>query len=128
MTPELTGFIRETTEIQSALLSICARIRDRYHLAATFGYGPCYLHATGQLHKGDAGQGLFIQFTADASEDVPIPAVAGELSPSLSFETLTSAQAFGDRQALARAGRRLIRFHLGANVIEALHRLNQTLV
>jgi transaldolase/glucose-6-phosphate isomerase len=128
ITPELTDFIRETTEIQSTLLSMCARIRDRYHLAATFGYGPRYLHATGQLHKGDAGRGLFIQFTADASEDVPIPAVAGELSPSLSFATLTSAQAFGDRQALAQAGRRLIRFHLGANVIEALHRLNQTLV
>jgi transaldolase / glucose-6-phosphate isomerase len=80
------------------------------------------------LHKGDAGNGLFIQFTADAPDDVPIPAVAGELSPSLSFETLKAAQAFGDRQALAQAGRRLIRFHLGTNVMEGLHRLNQTLV
>ena len=80
MTPELTDFMRETAEIRSALLSMCARIRDRYHLAATFGYGPRYLHSTGQLHKGDAGRGLFIQFTADASADVPIPAVAGELS------------------------------------------------
>jgi glucose-6-phosphate isomerase len=128
MTPELTDFMRETTEIHSALLSMCARIRDRYHLAATFGYGPRYLHSTGQLHKGDAGRGLFIQFTADASADVSIPAVAGELSPALSFETLKAVQAFGDRQALAQAGRRLIRFHLGANVFEALHRLNQTLV
>jgi glucose-6-phosphate isomerase len=128
MTPELTDFIRETATIRSALLSMCARIRDKYGLAATFGYGPRYLHSTGQLHKGDAGNGLFIQFTADAPDDVPIPAVAGELSPSLSFETLKAAQAFGDRQALAQAGRRLIRFHLGTNVIEGLHRLNQTLV
>jgi glucose-6-phosphate isomerase len=128
MTPELTDFMRQTAEVRSVLLSMCARIRDRYHLAATFGYGPRYLHSTGQLHKGDAGRGLFIQFTADTSTDVPIPAVAGELSSSLSFETLKAAQAFGDRQALAQAGRRLIRFHLGANVIEELHRLNQTLV
>jgi glucose-6-phosphate isomerase/transaldolase/glucose-6-phosphate isomerase len=126
--PEFTDFMRETTEIQAALLSMCARIRDRYHLAATFGYGPRYLHSTGQLHKGDAGQGLFIQFTADASEDVPIPAVAGELSPALSFATLEAAQAFGDRETLTQANRRIIRFHLGAHIVEALHRLNQTLV
>ena len=128
ITPELTDFMRETTELQAALLSMCARIRDRYHLATTFGYGPRYLHSTGQLHKGDAGRGLFIQFTADASEDVPIPAVAGELAPSLSFDTLKSAQAFGDRETLGQRGRRIIRFHLGTNVVEALHRLNQTLV
>jgi len=128
VTPELTDFMRETAEIRSALLSMCARIRDKYHLAATFGYGPRYLHSTGQLHKGDVGRGLFIQFTANASADVPIPAVAGELSSSLSFESLKAAQAFGDRQALAQAGRRLIRFHLGVNVMEGLHRLNRTLV
>ena len=52
----------------------------------------------------------------------------GSCLSSLSFETLKAAQAFGDRQALAQAGRRLIRFHLGTNVIEGLHRLNQTLV
>jgi glucose-6-phosphate isomerase len=127
-TPELTDLMRKTTEIQAALLSMCARIRDRYRLATTFGYGPRYLHSTGQLHKGDAGRGLFIQFTADAPEDVPIPAVAGELSPSLSFGTLKAAQAFGDRETLAQASRRIIRFHLGSNVVEALHRLNQTLV
>jgi hypothetical protein len=120
--------MQETSEIQSSLLSMCARMRDKYHLAATFGYGPRYLHSTGQLHKGDAGRGLFIQLTADAAQDVPIPAEAGELMPALSFRILEAAQALGDRQALVEAGRRLMRFHLGDQVVERLHQLNQALL
>lgn len=127
-TPALTIATQETSEIQASLRSMCARIRDKYGLAATFGYGPRYLHATGQLHKGDAGRSLFIQLTADAPHDVPIPADAGALASSLDFGTLAAAQALGDRQALEAAGRRLIRFHLGARVVEQLHRLNQALV
>jgi glucose-6-phosphate isomerase len=127
-TSELTKAMQETSEIHASLLSMCARMRDKYHLAATFGYGPRYLHSTGQLHKGDAGRGLFIQLTADALQDVPIPAETGEITPALSFGTLEAAQALGDRQALVEAGRRLIRFHLGAQVVERLHQLNQALV
>ena len=127
-TSELTTAMQETSEIHASLLSMCARMRDKYHLAATFGYGPRYLHSTGQLHKGDAGRGLFIQLTADALQDMPIPAETGEITPALSFGTLEAAQALGDRQALVEAGRRLIRFHLGAQVVERLHQLNQALV
>jgi glucose-6-phosphate isomerase len=127
-TPELSMAMRETSEIHATLLSMCARIRDKYGLAATFGYGPRYLHSTGQLHKGDAGRGLFIQVTADVAQDVPIPVEAGDLQPSISFGTLLAAQASGDRQALLEAGRRLIRFHLGSRVVERLHQLNQALV
>lgn len=126
--PDLAGAMQDTTEIHSTLLSLCARIRDRYRLAATFDYGPRYLHSTGQLHKGDAGRGLFLQLTADVAHDVPIPAEAGGLPPSLSFGRLEAAQALGDRQALTEAGRRLVRFHLGSRVIERLHQLNQSLV
>jgi hypothetical protein len=127
-TPELSLAMRETTEIQAALLSICGRIRDKYGLAATFGYGPRYLHSTGQLHKGDAGGGLFIQFTADAPDDVPIPEAAGEVAPAMSFATLETSQAMGDRQALEASGRRIIRFHLGSHIAERLRQLNQSLL
>ena len=127
-TPELGMAMKDATEIHSTLLSMCARIRDKYGLAATFGYGPRYLHSTGQLHKGDAGRGLFIQVTADVDQDVPIPVEAGDLQPSISFGTLLTAQASGDRQALLEAGRRLIRFHLGRRAVEHLHQLNHALV
>jgi hypothetical protein len=120
--------MRETTEIQAFLLSICGRIRDKYGLAATFGYGPRYLHSTGQLHKGDAGKGLFIQFTADASDDVPIPDEAGEMAPAISFATLQRLQAMGDRQALEGLGRRIIRFHMGSPITDHLRQLNQSLL
>lgn len=126
--PNFTRAMQETTEIHAYLLSLCARIRDKYGLAATFGYGPRYLHSTGQQHKGDAGRGLFIQFTADVADDVPIPSEAGELNPSITFGTLTAAEAHGDRQALMEAGRRLIRFHFGSRIIESLHQLNQSLI
>jgi glucose-6-phosphate isomerase len=127
-TPELVLDMRETTEMQAVLLSLCGRIRDKYGLAATFGYGPRYLHSTGQLHKGDAGNGLFIQFTTDATNDVPIPQAAGEITPAMNFATLEASQAMGDRQALEAAGRRVIRFHLGAPVVEHLRRLNRSLL
>jgi hypothetical protein len=126
--PNLTSVIRETTEIQAVLLSMCARIRDKYQLAATFGYGPRYLHATGQLHKGDAGRGLFIQVTAAAPQDVPIPVAAGELNSVLSFDVLQAAQALGDRRALAEAGRRVMCIHIREHVAERLTQLNQALL
>lgn len=125
---DVARVMQDLAEIQASLLSMCARIRDRYRLAATFGYGPRYLHSTGQLHKGDAGRGLFIQLTADVEQDVPIPAEAGKLDTSLSFGTLEAAQALGDRQALEQAGRRIIRFHLVGKAVDQLHRLNHALV
>jgi len=85
----------------------------RIWLATTVGYGPRFLHSTGQLHKGDAGHGLFIQFTADNPRDAPIPDEAGSLASTMTFGVLKAAQAMGDRQALLNAGRRVIRFHLG---------------
>lgn len=128
LTTELGKVMQETTEIHSTLLSMCARIRDRYGLAATFDYGPRYLHSTGQLHKGDAGRGLFLQLTADVAQDVPIPVAAGDLQPAGSFGMLLTAQAMGDRQALVEAGRRLLGLHLGSRVVEWLHQLNRSLV
>jgi hypothetical protein len=82
------------------------------------------LHSTGQLHKGDGGNGLFIQITTGASQDVPIPDEPGRPGSSISFGLLKEAQALGDAQALLDAGRRLIRFRLegdGAQALKNLH-------
>jgi len=102
-------------------------LRDTLALATTSGYGPRFLHSTGQLHKGDAGNGLFIQFTADLAQDAPIPDRAGASASSITFGILIKAQSLGDRQALlnARPPRRVIRFHLGKDVVGGLERLKE---
>jgi transaldolase/glucose-6-phosphate isomerase len=124
----LQAYLAPTVEVNAALRSLSARLRDRFHLATTVGYGPRYLHSTGQLHKGDAGHGLFIQFTADDLRDAPIPDEAGSPGSSITFGLLKAAQALGDRQALQNAGRRVIRFHLGTKVNDGLNRLNKALL
>ncbi len=96
-------------------------------MATTVGYGPRFLHSTGQLHKGDAGNGLFIQITADARQDANIPDKAGEDKSSITFGALKMAQALGDRQALLDAGRKVIRFHLGGDVLSGIEQLEQVL-
>jgi hypothetical protein len=104
-----------------------AQLRDRLKLATTVGYGPRFLHSTGQLHKGDAGNGLFIQLTADAAQDAPIPdeatSAAADAASSISFGVLKMAQALGDGQALLDANRRVIRFHLEDDVAGWLSQL-----
>ncbi|MCP4513865.1 MAG: hypothetical protein GY824_01370, partial [Delftia sp.] len=84
----LQAFVQPTVATNAALLALRARLRNRYKLATTVGYGPRFLHSTGQLHKGDAGRGLFIQFTDDALQDAPIPDEAGASQSSISFGTL----------------------------------------
>jgi transaldolase/glucose-6-phosphate isomerase len=119
----LQAYVQPTTGTDTALAALRVQLRDRYRLGTTVGYGPRFLHSTGQLHKGDAGNGLFIQFTADDPRDVPIPDVAGAYESSISFGVLKMAQALGDRRALLDAGRRVIRFHLGEDVAGGLRRL-----
>ncbi len=94
------------------LARLRTKLRAKTGLAVTSGYGPRYLHSTGQLHKGDRGNGLFIQVTADDRQDVPIPDEPGSPGASLSFGVLKAAQARGDMAALKSAGRRIARFHL----------------
>ena len=119
----LQAFLPQTPQVEAALEALRLRLRNRLKLATTVGYGPRFLHSTGQLHKGDAGRGLFVQFTAGGPQDVPIPG-DGELpSLSASFRTLAMAQALGDEGALRAVGRRVIRFHLGEDVVGGLDRL-----
>jgi glucose-6-phosphate isomerase len=119
----LQAYVQPTEETSAALQQLRIWLRDRLKLATTVGYGPRFLHSTGQLHKGGAGNGLFIQFTADDRQDIPIPDEAGLPGSSITFGILKAAQALGDRQALLDAGRRVIRFHLGTDVIGGLKRL-----
>jgi len=121
----LQAYVQPTEATTAALQALRRRLRDTYRLATTVGYGPRFLHSTGQLHKGDRGNGLFIQFTADNLQDVPIPDEAGKPESALTFGVLKEAQAAGDRQALLDAGRRVIRFHLGTDVVGGLRVLNR---
>jgi transaldolase/glucose-6-phosphate isomerase len=119
----LQAYLQSTTEMDLALQTLRTRLRDRFRLATTLGYGPRFLHSTGQLHKGDAGHGLFIQFTADDQRDAPIPDEASSPESSMTFGVLKAAQAIGDRQALISSGRKVIRFHLGKDAVGGLKRL-----
>jgi transaldolase/glucose-6-phosphate isomerase len=83
------------------------RIQARTGLATTLGFGPRFLHSTGQLHKGGRNNGLFLQITQDDARDVEIPGEA------YSFSILARAQALGDLEALLSRDRRAIRIHLG---------------
>jgi hypothetical protein len=87
------------------------------------------LHSTGQLHKGDRGNGLFIQLTAEGSQDLHIPDEAGKETSSITFGVLKNAQALGDFQALvnAKPPRRVNRIHLGGDPIEKIKTLTKEL-
>lgn len=119
----IQAYVRPTDQVEAALQKLRHKLRDNTGLATTVGYGPRFLHSTGQLHKGDAGNGLFIQITADDLQDVPIPKEAGAWGSSITFGVLKAAQALGDRQALLNAGRRVISLHLGSSVVGGLEHL-----
>jgi transaldolase/glucose-6-phosphate isomerase len=91
--------------------------RDKTQIATTLGYGPRFLHSTGQLHKGGANTGVFLQLTADAPRDLAIPGEA------YSFATLRAAQSLGDLQVLRRRGRRALRVDLGGDIDGGLDKL-----
>ena len=119
----MQAYLQPTPAMDQLLDSLCTQIRLKTRLATTVGYGPRFLHSTGQLHKGDAGKGLFIQFTSEAVQDVAIPEMAGSETSSISFGVLKLSQALGDRQALLDKGRRVIRFHLGKDEQSGIKRI-----
>jgi transaldolase / glucose-6-phosphate isomerase len=123
----IQAYLEPTAEVDASLSALREYVRDHLRLATTVGYGPRFLHSTGQLHKGDAGRGLFVQLTADSSEPLPIPDQAGARGSSIDFGLLVRAQALGDKRALENAGRRVIRFHLGHDPAGELARLVEEL-
>lgn len=116
----IQAYIDPTAEVEKAVSSLRTHLRDHTRLATTVGYGPRFLHSTGQLHKGDAGRGLFIQLTADDPRDASIPDEAGKPGSSMTFGVLKTAQALGDARALKNAGRQVIRFHFKGDVAKGV--------
>ncbi|MEL6823882.1 MAG: transaldolase, partial [Calditrichota bacterium] len=110
-----------------ALQGLRRIIQKKMKLATTVGFGPRFLHSTGQLHKGDAGNGIFIQITADMPQDVAIPDEPGSAASGISFGVLKTAQAQGDLQALEDAGRNVIRLHLSSAIDNDLRYIKETL-
>jgi transaldolase / glucose-6-phosphate isomerase len=117
----LQAYLPEKPEIQQRLQTIRIRFRDLFHLATTLGYGPRFLHSTGQFHKGGPNTGLFLQLTADDAEDIPIPGTV------YTFGIFKRAQTLGDFKALQEHGRHVMRVHLGKDVLQGLDTLSQVL-
>lgn len=119
----LQVYLSPVPEVDAALLQLQEAIRKKCRLAVVIAYGPRYLHSTGQLHKGDAGIGLFIQLTSNDVQDIEIPDYPGASGSTLTFGAIKAAQAMGDRQALIELGRQVIRFHLKENIIANIQSL-----
>ncbi len=124
----IQAYINPATEASSALNILRLKIRDRLKIAATLGFGPRFLHSTGQIHKGDGGKGLFIQITAEDIMDIPIPDELGSSTSDVSFGILKATQAMGDRQALLDAGRRVIRFHITGDITAGINRITESIL
>jgi glucose-6-phosphate isomerase len=113
------AYVEETREIDSALQSLRVSLRDATGCATTTGYGPRFLHSTGQLHKGGPDSGVFIQLTAPDKVDFEVPGAP------YTFSILKQAQAQGDLEALLAHRRRAIRVDLGEDVLQGLTRLRE---
>jgi transaldolase/glucose-6-phosphate isomerase len=113
------AFVAPTPQAEAALQGLRLAVRDRLGIATTLGFGPRFLHSTGQLHKGGPGTGLFLQVIDDASPDLPVPGT------SYSFGRLVRAQADGDYGALAARGRRLLRVDLNGDPVGGLAALEE---
>ena len=112
----ILAYLPDTPAIGETIDQIRRQVAEKYGIATTAGFGPRYLHSTGQLHKGGPNSGLFLQLTADHATEIPIPGRPYNLN------ALADAQAAGDLQALRNRGRRAIRIHLGQDPAAELRR------
>ncbi|HEB55474.1 MAG TPA: bifunctional transaldolase/phosoglucose isomerase [Gammaproteobacteria bacterium] len=103
----------------SILQAIRHQVRDACQVATCLGFGPRFLHSTGQAYKGGPDSGVFLQLTCDDAEDLPVPGYG------YSFGVVKAAQAEGDFQVLAERGRRVLRVHLGTDTLAALGQLSE---
>ncbi len=117
----ILAYLPESEELTQLFNKMKDGLFKATHRAVIFGYGPRYLHSTGQLFKGDAGKGIFVVFSSDVKEDAVIP------SQPYTFKDLCQAQALADFKALEEKGRRVIKIHLPVNISEALKGLLKTL-
>ena len=113
----LLAYLPDNREVCEAITCLRKRLTERYGIPTTAGFGPRYLHSTGQLHKGGPNSGIFLQFTADHPADIPVP------GRPYSFGSLADAQSTGDLQALLELGRRAGRIHLGSDPASSIMEL-----
>lgn len=106
----LLAYVHMTPDHEQALTRIRSWVRDRHHVATCVGFGPRFLHSTGQAYKGGPNSGVFLQITCDDAADLPVPGA------KYSFGVVKAAQARGDFQVLVDRRRRALRVHLGADV------------
>lgn len=114
------AYVKPDKKTEDILRKFQDAIREKTKTAVTLGYGPRFLHSTGQLHKGDSGNGLFIQILSKINIDTGIPDEAGAAKTSMTFGVLRNAQALGDRQALLENKRSVISFELVGDISNGL--------
>jgi len=111
------GYIQMNEPHEKALQTIRHTLRDKKHVATCLGFGPRFLHSTGQAYKGGPNSGVFLQITCDDAKDLPVP------GQKYTFGIVKAAQARGDFQVLAERRRRALRVHLGADLESGLRTL-----
>jgi len=104
-------------EVDKVLADFRRKVVERHGIATTLGYGPRFLHSTGQLHKGGPNTGLFLQITTGHDKELLIP------SKPYTFGVVADAQALGDFQALQSSGRRVTRIHFSRVNAAAISKL-----
>lgn len=117
----LLAYIEMNREHEDLLQEMRHRVRDRKHVATCLGFGPRFLHSTGQAYKGGPNSGVFLQITCEDAVDLPVP------EQKYTFGVVKAAQARGDFQVLAERKRRALRVHLGKDVRAGLERLKRAL-
>ena len=115
------AYLHDSPSVANAIHELRRRVMKQYGIATTAGYGPRFLHSTGQLHKGGPNSGIFLQLTQQHHDDVPIP------DWPFSFGVLADAQASGDLQALRELGRRTVSIRLEGDPAVAIDRITETL-
>jgi transaldolase/glucose-6-phosphate isomerase len=105
-------------EHEARLQEVRHAVRDKKRVATCLGFGPRFLHSTGQAYKGGPNSGVFLQITCDDAVDLPVP------GQKYTFGVVKAAQARGDFQVLAERGRRALRVHLGPDVKAGLATLS----
>lgn len=115
----LLAYIEMNQQHQRQLQAVRKLIRDRFKVATCLGFGPRFLHSTGQAYKGGPNTGVFLQITCDDALDLPVP------QQKYSFGVVKSAQARGDFQVLVERDRRALRIHLGKDIQAGLAAIEQ---
>jgi transaldolase/glucose-6-phosphate isomerase len=113
----ILAYIEMSEENRKLIQKIRMKIRDRYKIATCVGFGPRFLHSTGQAYKGGPNSGVFVQITCENSVDLPLP------KEKYSFAIVKSAQARGDFQVLCERGRRVLRIHISRDIQGDLTRI-----